>query len=555
MRHAFAPARPILFLSLVALLSPARVFAAAAADSWDVPDAKWRSGPVKLLLTREEDQAYKKLKTDEERASFVEAFWARRDPSPDSPGNEYREAFYRLSREAAARFTDEGGKGWQDDRGKVFILLGPPDDIQQEAGLIGSDATSSSGFDSPAATAGGGTAAEARPQTPTKRLKFIYFKNPLSGKNDRLELDFRSDMTGGYTLEQKLDWNHPFLKGLARLPKPAAAAKEGAGGVGAGASPSPAAPAPRPVPAEALAPPAPPPVEVTPQSELMQSVRTATDLQATVPLDVTTNFYKASSGTFATLTLEVKRSALPAGVDPASLVLAAEILDLQTGESLHRFFKADSFGAYDGNTGPAAGDVLLYQSERPINPGKYKTIFAVKDPNSHAIGKLEKEIEVPSFESGSFQLSTVTLARKIEPLVTAPPADKLVPFVLGAFNVVPRPDNVYKEGEELSFYFQIYGPTIDPVTNAARVDLSYTFEKNVAGQWRVVSGRPVLTPGQSGLVQAFSLPLRGWPPGEYRLSIKVTDTKASPPKEVTSVVPFSIAGAPGAAKSKTKSKG
>ena len=544
MKHPLPPARRSLLPAVLAAATFLFGSAAIAADSWDAPDAKWRSGPVKWLLSREEDQAFKKFKTDEERTAFVEEFWAKRDPSAGTPENEYRVAFYKLAREAAEQFSEDGGKGWQDDRGRVFILFGPPDEHTEDTSSLGS--AGSSAPDRPSATPGG-YGSETRPEVTSKTLRWVYLRDPIAGKKERLELEFSGDTGGGYRLRGKIDWEHPFLKGLMHTPPPAAATKVPA--------PSSSAAMPTPPPPVAPVVAVPPPVESTPQSELMQMVRASTDAQSAIPLDVTINYYKAAKGTFTTLTLLAKKAALPEGTDPASQILSAEIFDVETGASVQRFFKADSFGGFAGNASAGPADTLMYQAERPLTPGKYKAIFAMKDPVSGTLGKLEREILVPSFETGEFQLSTVTLARKIEPLATPPAADKLVPFVLGAFTVVPRSENLYKDGDEIAFYYQVYGATTDPVTNVAKLDLSYAFEKNFAGQWRMVGGRPVLTPGQPGLVQAFSLPLRGWPAGDYRLSIKVSDTLANPQKQALAEIPFKVVANPDASKAKSKSKG
>ena len=286
----------------------------------------------------------------------------------------------------------------------------------------------------------------------------------------------------------------------------------------------------------------------------MQQIKTAAAPASAIPLDVTTNFYKAAKGTLATLTLEVKRSALPAGIDPATLVIAAELVNPETGESVQRFFKQENFGGYEGNKGEAAADVLLFQAQRPVNPGKYKAIFAVKDPVSGALGKLEKNLEVPNFESADLSLSTVTLAHKLDPLAVPPPADKMTPFVLGNFEVVPKPDTTYKAGDEVTFYYQIYNATPDPTTNTPKMELSYTVEVNISGKWRILGGRPLLFPAQTLPVQAYKVPLTNRPPGEYKLIIAVTDNVASPPKTATAEVLFQVVG-PAASKAKAKSKG
>jgi GWxTD domain-containing protein len=513
----------------------------AATDPWDVPDSKWRQGPVKYLLSKEEDQSFKKLKTDEERSAFVENFWTQRDPTPGTPDNEYRTEFYRRAREAAARFTENDGKGWQDDRGRVYILLGAPDEMSQGTSLLDTGGGGSAGGGGGLGGPPGGS--DSGPSAPTRTLKFVYLSDPMTGKRQRVELTFTGDVTGGFRLDDKIDWSQPFLRGLSHpAPKVAAAPPPQA--------PAAAPPAPAPAP---QAPPAEPEPEVTPQSELMQQMRAAGDTGASIPLDVTLNYYKAAdASTFATLTLEVKRSALPATADPTGLILAAEVLNAETGQSEQRFFKAEQFGSFEGNLSAGVNDTLLYQAERPLNPGSYKVIFALKEPGSGQTGRLEKEVTVPSFKNDEFNLSTVTLARKIERLTTPPDPNQVTPFVLGNFKVVPRPDNVYKPGEELVFYYQIYGAKTDDVTKYPKVDLSYAFEKDMAGQWRMVGRQAVLTPNQSALVQAYGLPLTNWPGGDYRVVIKATDTLGG--KTVTTEVPFKVEAPGGAAKSKAKSK-
>ena len=97
---------------------------------FDAPTKRWREGPVRYLLTSAENRTYRGLKraTPEERARFIEEFWGRRDPDPAQPGNFYRELFYRRVAEANRLFNDAPVPGWKTDRGKVHILLGPPDE-------------------------------------------------------------------------------------------------------------------------------------------------------------------------------------------------------------------------------------------------------------------------------------------------------------------------------------------------------------------------------------------------------------------------------------------
>src|SRR5437867_1452402 len=85
---------------------------------FDAPTERWREGPVRYLLTKDEDDAFRLLKTDEERAEFIRRFWASRDPDATTPENEYRTLFYARVVQADYVFTDSTKPGWKTDRGK-----------------------------------------------------------------------------------------------------------------------------------------------------------------------------------------------------------------------------------------------------------------------------------------------------------------------------------------------------------------------------------------------------------------------------------------------------
>ena len=88
----------------------------------------WIEQDVRWLITDTEEQAFKHLTNDEERDSFIENFWQRRNPSPDSPDNEYRDEVYARIAYANDHFA-AGKPGWMTDRGHIYIAYGKPDDI------------------------------------------------------------------------------------------------------------------------------------------------------------------------------------------------------------------------------------------------------------------------------------------------------------------------------------------------------------------------------------------------------------------------------------------
>jgi GWxTD domain-containing protein len=119
----------ILFGSLLCLAAqtpPAAVPASAAVK----PETfkKWLREDVVYIITDGERAAALRLLTNEERAEFVEQFWLRRDPTPDTVENEYKEEHYRRIAFANEHFASHL-PGWKTDRGRIYITCGPPDEI------------------------------------------------------------------------------------------------------------------------------------------------------------------------------------------------------------------------------------------------------------------------------------------------------------------------------------------------------------------------------------------------------------------------------------------
>jgi|YelNatPaOPRAMG01_1025707.scaffolds.fasta_scaffold00156_21 GWxTD domain-containing protein len=81
---------------------------------------------VRFIITSEEKKTFLRL-PEEERPAFIEAFWKKRDPDPETEINEYKEQFYERIKEANFLFKEGTTPGWLQDRGRVYILLGPPD--------------------------------------------------------------------------------------------------------------------------------------------------------------------------------------------------------------------------------------------------------------------------------------------------------------------------------------------------------------------------------------------------------------------------------------------
>src|SRR3979411_2465123 len=94
----------------------------------------WLEKDVLYIITDEERKAFKKLQTDDERERFIEEFWRRRDPDPDTDENEFREEYYERIAYANEHYAS-GIPGWKTDRGRIYIMYGKPD--EREAHPIG----------------------------------------------------------------------------------------------------------------------------------------------------------------------------------------------------------------------------------------------------------------------------------------------------------------------------------------------------------------------------------------------------------------------------------
>ena len=91
--------------------------------------AKWLNEDVIYIIDDAERTVFLRLRNNEERDKFVEQFWSRRDPTPNTKTNEFRDEHYRRIGYANEHFAS-ARPGWQTDRGHIFIVYGPPDEIE-----------------------------------------------------------------------------------------------------------------------------------------------------------------------------------------------------------------------------------------------------------------------------------------------------------------------------------------------------------------------------------------------------------------------------------------
>src|SRR5207253_1418259 len=143
----------------------------------ETPYKKWLSEDVGYIITDEERKAFSRLATDEERQNFIEQFWLRRDPTPDTEENEFKEEHYRRIAYANEHYAS-GIPGWKTDRGRIYIMYGPPDENESHP--------SGGQYDRPSYEGGGST---------TTYPFETWFYRYLPGVGSGVEIEF-VDPTG-----------------------------------------------------------------------------------------------------------------------------------------------------------------------------------------------------------------------------------------------------------------------------------------------------------------------------------------------------------------------
>src|SRR5438045_2463217 len=147
---------------------------------------KWLNEDVAYIITDEERAAFKQLSNDEERDNFIEAFWQRRDPTPDTVENEFKEEHYRRIAYANEHFA-AGIPGWKSDRGRIYIVYGPADEIESHP--------SGGTYERPMEEGGGSTSTY-----PFEDWRYRY----IEGIGQEVIIEFVDDcMCGNY--EMKMD--------------------------------------------------------------------------------------------------------------------------------------------------------------------------------------------------------------------------------------------------------------------------------------------------------------------------------------------------------------
>jgi len=471
----------------------------------------WLEKDVTYIITDEEKKAFKKLATDDERERFIEEFWRRRDPDPDTEENEFKEEYYERIAYANEHFAS-GIPGWKSDRGRIWIMYGKPD--ERETHPMGGN------YDRPSYEGGGstttypfetwfyrylagvGSGIEIEFVDPTGSGEYRIARNAnekdallmvpgggltlseqlgLSDKADRIS-GINNDGANGYQREQDSPFSRlQLLSDLAR----------------------------------------PPQVKFT---DLQSSVNTGVIEENPLNFDVRVDFFRQSDERVITaFTIQTENRDLvfqeSGGLKQARINIFGRITSL-AGRRAGTFEDPVITYATSEELVEAKDRKSAYQKAVALTPGTYKVDVIVRDVVSGATGVRHIGFTVPKYDSQKLSTSTLVLAAKLESLGNQPAVGQ---FVIGQQKVIPNVAGVYRRGQPVGVYLQVYNAGIDQTTLRPSVDVDYVLSKD----GKEVGKQPEDWSGMSDSGQRLTLArmvdTQRLPVGEYELTIRIRD--------------------------------
>ena len=482
---------------------------------------KWLSEDVVWIITDEERAAFKQLSNDEERDQFIEAFWQRRDPTPDTVENEFKEEHYRRIAYANEHFA-AGIPGWKSDRGRMYIMYGPADEIESHP--------SGGTYERPMEEGGGETSTY-----PFEQWRYRY----LEGIGQEIIIEFVDTcMCGDYHMTIDRSEKDALLytpnAGLTLYEQMGMATKAsrfngGLERLGAG------------------------PFNSDLQTKEFDRLDTYAklnkppavkfkDLEEVVshkitlnlmPFDVRADFVKVTSDTVLTpITIQIKNRDITfqnkEGVQRGTVNIFGRVTTL-SGRIAQTFEDTVQVDVPAELLPKTAENSQVYWKALPLKPGHYRLDVVVKDVNGDRVGNWSKSLMVPDFGDDRLTNSSLIVADQMYPVATKDIGSGS--FVIGTMKVRPRVQPAdgkpiaFKRGQKMNFWMQVYNLSIDEKTHKP----SATFEYDVVN---MATNKPVVhttestdTMGNVGeqVTLQKSLSAGNLEPGVYKIDIKVND--------------------------------
>lgn len=475
----------------------------------------WLKEDVAYIITDEERKAFNKLVTDEEREQFIEAFWRRRDPDPDTDENEYKEQYYERVAYANETFAS-GIPGWKTDRGRIYIMFGKPDEKESHP--------SGGSYQRESYEGGGSTSTY-----PFEKWFYRYIEGVGSG----VEIEF-VDPTGSgeYRIARSPDEKDALLNvpgaGLTlseQLGLSSKADRVGFGGMRIGNNYQREADNPF-TRLQLLADLSRPPVI---RNKELADLITTTDRgrleENPLNFDLRVDFFRQSDErvitafTIQTENRELQFQDAGGGIQTAKMNIFGRITSV-AGRRVGVFEDVVTANATAEELVDMKGRKSAYGKSVPLPPGTYRVDVVVRDIGSGATQIKRLGFTVPKYDPKQLSTSTLVLATRLQSLSDQPTVGQ---FTIGQLKVIPNLSAVYHRGEPLGVYMQVYNAGIDQTTLRPSVDVDYVVSKGgreigkITEDWRGMSDA-----GQR-LTLAKLMTTDKLSPGDYEMQIRIRD--------------------------------
>ncbi len=485
----------------------------------ETPWKKWLNEDVSYIITDEERKAFKQFATDEEREQFVEQFWLRRDPTPDTVENEYKEEHYRRIAYANEHYAS-GIPGWKSDRGRIYITFGPPDEIDSHP--------SGGSYQRPSAEGGGETSTypfedwryryiegigndvniefvdptmtgEYRmTMDPSEKDALLYVPNAGLTLAEQMGLSTKTarfQRTDGTHLGDPLGGTPASMNEFSRLEQFAKLQKA-------------------------------PPVKFKDLESLVNTRITFNIL----PMLVRVDYVRVTeSSVLANVTVQFDNKDLQFqqkdGLQKSVINLFGRVTTM-TRRPVTTFEKPLEITIAPEMLQKLTVERSIYQQSIPLAPGRYRLNVVAKDIIGGNVNNYEIALDVPHFDEEKLASSSLILADTIEKLPTKSIGGGM--FSIGDTKVRPRLGDKFRRDEKMGIYLQVYNFAPDEKTQKPSGDITYQISKVGAAE-PVLNFTEDLTkiPNASANQVTIEklLPLKGLEPGAYILKVKATDKK------------------------------
>ena len=478
----------------------------SAYDSWlkeDVPD----------IITNEERRAFLQLSTNEEREQFVESFWDRRNPDPESAANTYKEEHYRRLAYADERFAS-GIPGRKTDRGHIYILWGPPDEIESHP--------SGGTYDRPIDQGGGSTTTY-----PWELWRYRY----LEGVGENIEIEFVDPSGSG---EYHITMDPCEKDALAHVPGAGSSLSETINQSTRASRFSNTNGTTCPMPLGGMSTNTKEfdnldrlfRVQRAPQHFPDLAEKVSSRIVANqLPFQYRSDFLRATTDTdLVPITIQLRNRDLSfeskQGVHSTVLDLYARITTVG-GRVVQTFEDVISRDIPESLFQSSLDLDSVYQKSVPLRAGLYRLDIVIKDTQSGNIGVLGTALRVPHFEEAKLDASSLILADQIERV----PSSQIGTgqFVLNSYKVRPHLSKEFSSSDKLGIYLQLYNLYLGEASHRTKVSVAYRITQNLQEVWREVETPEDLHQGGEQLTIHRFIPVISLSPGHYTIEVTAID--------------------------------